>query len=945
VENSIKFERKYIKDMRYRNGWFIVLFVLGFSILTQAQDEFPKLASIEDYASTITFADAKLGNAAAISGEYAMVGAVGEGTSAEGKGKVYVFQKEGTTWKLKQTLSQTYGVGNNLPVIDFGTAVAMEGDYAVISAPSINQVYFYQRNTTTGDWEIQSLVAVSALTGNIGFGQCLAMSGDRVAVGAPYGDGSTIGKGTVFTYRRSTSVPSEWTIEGPLPQAQGQLWSKFGGALAMEGNTLVVGAATEMVGPERRGAVYFYELDENEQWVEKVSLKGSVAEGLFGYAVAIQGQIALASAYQEANGVCDQLGNQPPKKGKVYVLKKYPLGSFLAGWNRALSVGNKFTTIEPPEKIPNILGYAVCPIEFGKNITFKGDYITISAVESANIKYRGTYFYRWNEECEQATPIDYKSFLPTPQSTLLLPNEIAVGSDGKHFIAGISHIDPAMIDNGRFEIYSLPLLPVKANTHTFEIKTYEIPEVIAVSAVTYSDKWLTDLQGVAGNPAATHSFYNGNQGIWRADASYAYVEDRKATSSPDLKADGTFTLKAFRWKYEGVLYCPAWRKVNTITQYSPYSYEVENRDILKRFSAALYGYKGKLSVAVAANASESEIAFEGFEEYKTSEPINSSNISTGNMDLLTSNGSSDMTIYRSFPLEMGYKGKVYADGDLSKYKGMAGARWSGKITKVKQDAKVADEPLTIFEDNLSISDIKVNTTDQGYQRSTLTIDNSTFVPAHPLQEGYWTGNLGLRYTKSISNTITINTVNVSREQKHTGKLSLKLQGSAKFEQVRLDLEAEKEYVFGGWVHTTDTNDDGDLADGENIGVEVGVNDDKNTYEKIITIVPQGEIIEGWQRIEGTFKMPKDYKALFFTLKSEGSRISYFDDLRVFPADGNMQTYVYDTQNYKLRAVLDNNNYATLYFYDAQGNLFLIKKETAKGVQTIQESLSHQAENK
>ena len=56
----------------------------------------------------------------------------------------------------------------------------------------------------------------------------------------------------------------------------------------------------------------------------------------------------------------------------------------------------------------------------------------------------------------------------------------------------------------------------------------------------------------------------------------------------------------------------------------------------------------------------------------------------------------------------------------------------------------------------------------------------------------------------------------------------------------------------------------------------------------------------------------------------------------------MQSFVYDRQNYKPQATLDANNYATFYYYDQQGNLFLVKKETERGIMTIQESLSHQA---
>ena len=48
---------------------------------------------------------------------------------------------------------------------------------------------------------------------------------------------------------------------------------------------------------------------------------------------------------------------------------------------------------------------------------------------------------------------------------------------------------------------------------------------------------------------------------------------------------------------------------------------------------------------------------------------------------------------------------------------------------------------------------------------------------------------------------------------------------------------------------------------------------------------------------------------------------------------------YDEETNKLLAELDENNYATFYEYDQEGGLIRIKKETEKGVFTIQESRS------
>jgi hypothetical protein len=53
----------------------------------------------------------------------------------------------------------------------------------------------------------------------------------------------------------------------------------------------------------------------------------------------------------------------------------------------------------------------------------------------------------------------------------------------------------------------------------------------------------------------------------------------------------------------------------------------------------------------------------------------------------------------------------------------------------------------------------------------------------------------------------------------------------------------------------------------------------------------------------------------------------------------MKSFVYHPVTQKLVAILDENNFATFYEYDAEGNLVRTKKETEKGISTIMESRS------
>jgi hypothetical protein len=55
-----------------------------------------------------------------------------------------------------------------------------------------------------------------------------------------------------------------------------------------------------------------------------------------------------------------------------------------------------------------------------------------------------------------------------------------------------------------------------------------------------------------------------------------------------------------------------------------------------------------------------------------------------------------------------------------------------------------------------------------------------------------------------------------------------------------------------------------------------------------------------------------------------------------PDGANMKTFVYDPFNSRLQAELDGNNFATFYEYDQEGVLVRVKKESERGILTVNE---------
>ena len=116
-------------------------------------------------------------------------------------------------------------------------------------------------------------------------------------------------------------------------------------------------------------------------------------------------------------------------------------------------------------------------------------------------------------------------------------------------------------------------------------------------------------------------------GNWRPLSQYAYHVNREnlqtdpgTLGNTDVRKSGAYSIFNPFWKYSS-----GWQKnstndirwiaANTVTYFNNKGIEVENKDALNRYSAALFGYLESLPVAVASNAQYREIGFDGFEDY------------------------------------------------------------------------------------------------------------------------------------------------------------------------------------------------------------------------------------------------------------------------------------------------------------------------------------------
>jgi hypothetical protein len=131
-----------------------------------------------------------------------------------------------------------------------------------------------------------------------------------------------------------------------------------------------------------------------------------------------------------------------------------------------------------------------------------------------------------------------------------------------------------------------------------------------------------------------------------------------------------------------------------------------------------------------------------------------------------------------------------------------------------------------------------------------------------------------------------------------------------------------DYLISVWVYQENEN---------NFDASISINDR-------IIFRPSGPIIDGWQQINGEFKL-SDTDAEIKIELNPGTKATYFDDIRIHPSESNMVSYTYSADKLRLDAVQNELNFTNFYEYDEEGKLRRSKKETELGIFTISESVS------
>ncbi|UCD74904.1 MAG: FG-GAP repeat protein [Phycisphaerales bacterium] len=240
----------------------------------------------------------QFGCSVSISGDVAIIGALGNDDHGEGAGAAYIFRYTGSFWEWDASLSASDG----MPTDKFGAEVAIDGDVAVVGAylddndNGTNAGSAYVFNWNGQDWvEEAQLLASDGFSSHF-FGAGVAVSGNTVVVGAHRAPGNN-GSGNAYVFRR---VGSQWIEQARLVPSDGAMYDEFGLDVAIDGNVVVVGAAEHDFGVDDTGAAYVFRYDGSD-WVEEAALHAPdpKLEDYFGTSVAIESDVIVIGSLRD----------------------------------------------------------------------------------------------------------------------------------------------------------------------------------------------------------------------------------------------------------------------------------------------------------------------------------------------------------------------------------------------------------------------------------------------------------------------------------------------------------------------------------------------------------------------------------------------------------------------------------------------------------------------
>jgi hypothetical protein len=272
--------------------------------------------ALEQHQVTPTFGTStqRFGRGVSTKGDLMVAGSPEDDTNGTNAGAAYVYRYD--------AVARSFNYEAQLMPTDpeagaqFGVATAVDGDIAIVTAhlednakgSDAGACYVFRRNTSTGVWSQEQKLTPSVGAAGDWYGMSVALVGNVLLVGAPYGDTANgTDAGLAYVYRYKNSIV-KWVEETTLVDPDGGANDYAGWSLSFDGATAAIGSPTENQGGfSDSGSVGVWTVS-GTAWTQSAELAASTLQHYsgFGSAVGVSGtEIVVGARYFDSAGVSD----------------------------------------------------------------------------------------------------------------------------------------------------------------------------------------------------------------------------------------------------------------------------------------------------------------------------------------------------------------------------------------------------------------------------------------------------------------------------------------------------------------------------------------------------------------------------------------------------------------------------------------------------------------
>jgi hypothetical protein len=288
----------------------------------------------------------QFGAALAASGDLLVVGA--DNGWYDAQAWVFRLDDDGESWSVDGTLDPADAATSG----HFGAAVAIHDGRIAVGAPEDGEGAVHVFRSADTGWIETAVLTAPGATGDARFGDTVAIGDGILLAGAPRDDAAGDSAGSAHVYRLTGAG---WSHEASLSDEAVQANDQFGAAVALVGETALVGGTRLDGRTGGSGAVIAFDRGAGGAWTAGPMLAASdgSAGDHFGTALATDGKTVLASAPWDDGG-----------RGVAYAMT-LPDRATVRGGAEAATGGNPDVdgdgTVGPDDLIAVLADLGVCP--------------------------------------------------------------------------------------------------------------------------------------------------------------------------------------------------------------------------------------------------------------------------------------------------------------------------------------------------------------------------------------------------------------------------------------------------------------------------------------------------------------------------------------------------------------------------------------------------------